>query len=184
LQVCRSIEYHRREDTRARETISDFPTKLPAMEDTVTAANAKTAAAAEPSEQQRALQAVCSKYEAAETLDERVALVAQSDACYDQVQLCKARLVALEEEKRAAYSPTPSEDERMRYAQLSTSINRARWKLGTAAARPYLRDRDRLARLKHRLEPLVRERDSAARALEYLIQNKESAERTLARRGT
>ena len=190
------VERYRRDQSEALGILDGFPSKLSALDQSLARARAETAAArsASPSElgqlrsERDALNGRCSSYKAAKTLDERVALMPPETKEYAEANEVKKRLADLEAEKRRAYAPSLTGEQREQLAKLSGSINRLRGKLGTLAGTPYGEAKNQLnlidtsiRRLERSSEQLRQTESSIEKEIEWLNQKKVSSETELRR---
>ena len=107
---------------------------------------------------------------------------------YAEANEVKKRLADLEAEKRRAYAPSLTGEQREQLAKLSGSINRLRGKLGTLAGTPYGEAKNQLnlidtsiRRLERSSEQLRQTESSIEKEIEWLNQKKVSSETELRR---
>ncbi|NKJ71818.1 CHAT domain-containing protein [Rhizobium leguminosarum bv. viciae] len=137
-------------------------------------------------EEKTAIEAFCSKFQAARNLDERVSVLsATSDG--PALLMLQQQLREAEDAKKAAYQPDLTDKNRQAYQVIARSVNRLRGELGTAARKPYDTASARLHILESELRQLDRSKTDiqgeirrATDGLDWLIEAKKRAEATIA----
>jgi hypothetical protein len=149
----RNIAWHITEQRRAVEVISTYRTKMSALENALLHAKSETAASSrtlpnakseEIKREREVLNVLVESRKSAKTLEEKLKLIPPTAQEYSKIVQAWRHLAEMEKERKGAYCPSMSAEEREKLKQLSTSINRVRRELSFLAERPYAVAREKL----------------------------------------
>jgi CHAT domain len=187
-----------REHAAALEAVAAFPEKLATLDKSLDRVNSELAKqlgvqSSEMSDlvhERDALNIFCRAYKAAQNLDEKVALMPSTARQYAEAHEVRKRLAALEAEKKRAYSPALTREQRQPLAELSFSVNQLRRELSALAQVPYSNAKQKLSKVEAAIAPYERRskefrltKQSIINQIERLNQGKQAAERTINRLG-
>jgi hypothetical protein len=183
------LQRQKRDRQEALETIEKSRTEEAVLRDKLEVANKLFSESGEIHSKIHALEnkkaeleRQCQQYANAKNLDERVKLVLRSDAAYPEVGRLVSRLADLESERQTALLAATTEGAKERINKISSSINRARNKLGNAAAQPSLRAKSELTHtntLIYTIATPLRERDEVKYSLRLLHEKLGHARQTV-----
>jgi hypothetical protein len=151
----------------AHETLENFPVRKAAFDSKLTALEVGAAERTHPSDEmssslsrladeKTSLELFCTEYKKAKNLDERASLAVDSDG---RVQSIQIQLRNAERQKKELYKPDATEEERETFRKTVTRVNRLRGVLGTAAAAPFEKAKERLRQIDIEIAARVRASD-------------------------